>query len=144
MPLHRPHKPLLRQADCLDETVLRPGHLGQAGRQGLHRLVVVAVHADVLRPQQLRQGGAGLEGHGVYRSVVGRGHMVLGLGGVLGGQVLVEGAAQDGVEKLNAPADAQDGQVPFQSQVQQRLLHPIPRRTDLAAGGFGRLSVQSR
>ena len=73
MPLHRPHKPLLRQADRLDQTILRPSHFGQAGRQGLYRLVVVAVHADVLRPQQLCQRGIGLEGHGVYRSVVGRG-----------------------------------------------------------------------
>ena len=106
--------------------------------------MVVAVHTDVLRPQQLRQRGAGLEGHSVYRSVIGRGHVVLGLGGVFSGQILVEGAAQDGVEKLDAPADAQDRQVPFQRQVQQRLFHPIPCRTDLAADRFGRLPVQGR
>ena len=38
MPLHRPHKPLLRQADRLDQAILRPSHFGQAGRQAVKTL----------------------------------------------------------------------------------------------------------
>ena len=49
-------------------------------------------------------------------------------GGVFRGKVLVQGAAQGRVEKLQAAADAQDGLAPPAHQRQKCRLHFVPLR----------------
>ena len=56
--------------------------------------------------------------------------------------VLIEGAAQKGIEHLNAPADAEDGLVGGEEGAEQLRLGGIPQGVGLAAGGDAGLPVE--
>ena len=74
--------------------------------------------------------------------VIGGRHVVVTVRGPLGGQVLIEAAAQGNVHKLHPPADAQDGQIPVNGLTQQFPLHPVPGGAQLPAHRKDLLAVE--
>ena len=144
MPLHGPDKLLARQTDGLGDAILRQGHYLQRRGQFADRLVVQAVHGQLTLAQQLVERPRRHQRDTVYRHIVGRLLVVLRRRGVLGGQVLVQRAAQVDVQKLDAPANAQHWLVLFQGQRQQLCLHGVTRGAGLTAGGRRGRAVQGR
>ena len=92
---------------------------------------------------QSHTAGFPLNGHGVLGSVVGAFHPVV-QAGMLGGQVLIQGAAGVCVQKLQAAADAQHRLVQPEGGIQQNSLHPVPDGAEGTAGGLLFLPVQGR
>ena len=74
MPLDRPDEGPAGQIHRLDEIVRAAGHLYKPWRQGLDRLVVAAVDAQLRLFQQSGQGRHRPYMHRVGRPVVGRLH----------------------------------------------------------------------
>ena len=144
MPLHRPHKGLVRHVHRLHQSVLTAGHLGKAGSKRLDCLVVVAVDPHFCPAQQCSQRALRQKQNRMYRPVVGRPHSVSYVRGMLRGQVLIEGAAQAGIEELDAPADPQHRLMLLQCLGEQAVFKSIPLFADLPAGLPGLLSVQLR
>lgn len=74
MPLDRPDEGLAGQVHRLDEIVRTAGHLHEVWRQSLDRLVVAAVHTQLLLLQQGRQRRIRQDAHHVGSLIIGRLH----------------------------------------------------------------------
>lgn len=96
--LHRRdrHAPVL---DCLDDFPAAGGN-GKALRYPVNRLVMVAV-ADRFPPVEREEKRTLLNGKGMN-------HPAAVLHAEPAGQVLIEGSAEEGIDHLQAPADAED------------------------------------
>ena len=144
MPLHRPDKGLVRHVHRLHQSVLTASHLRKTRGKRLDRLVVVAVDPQFCPAQQRGQRGLRQKRNRMYRPVVGRPHGVCYIRWMLRGQVLIEGAAQAGIEELDAPADPQHRFVLLQRLCKQAPFKGIPLFADLSAGLPGVLTIQHR
>ena len=137
MPLDAEAEAGVRPFQPLNEAVLAEGgdHKPRGGLVG--RLMVLAVDEEGVLPDDLREQGAPAEGDGVdLGPVVVVGDVLQGL------DVLIEGAAQKGIEHLNAPADAEDGLVGGEEGAEQLRLGGVPQGVGLAAGGDAGLPVE--
>ena len=73
----------------------------------------------------------------MHGAVVGRGHVVIHRAPMLGGQILIQRAAEADVQQLDAAADAEDRLVRIERAPEQLRLHRVARGAGLAAGrGF--------
>ena len=144
VPLDGQHKGMAGAGDGLHQPVRGMGLRRQSGGQQPNALVVVAVDPQLLRSGDPGEHAALRQGHGVEGAVVGRLHHVGQDAGLLGGQVLIQRAAHEGIDELHAPADAQNGLAALAEQGEQRALQRVPPGTGRRAERLRGLPVQGR
>ena len=106
--------------------------------------MMVAVHRKRIPTEQLVQGCSGQNADRMDGRVVGRLLMMFHGAGVLGGEILIERAAQQRVEQLMAAADAQHRLVIAQRKLQHQPLHPVAGLGAVAADGQLFLAIDGR
>ena len=144
MPLDGGAEGALGPLERLDEVVGRRRERDEAGREVLHRLVVLRVDGSRSgdRPGKRGAGGrGGWNANGVHGGVV----LVL-LAAVndapapLRRQVLPEGPAEGDVQDLQAAADAEDGDLTMRGAFQEAEVERVALGTDLDARSRRRVS----
>ena len=107
----------------------------------MHRLVVVAVDAHLDCTEHVGKRCLRQDLHEVLHAVVRGTHAVADLAGVLAVEVLVEGAAQVGVDQLKAAAYAQHGHVGVERDVEEGAVELVAQAVAVPAAGLHALPV---